>query len=141
MSKRSAAPLWLDVKQSRYLLAFIIIVHVLALLSGLLMPVGAVLKVALCLLPGCSFYFYYQRYQQGFYIFSLRHSEELSWELVENNHHSCLRVLRSTVLTSFIIILQVKIGNKHRSLLVCRDAVSAEEYRKLFVALKIMKLE
>lgn len=115
--------------------------HVLALLSSLLMPVGAVLKVTLCLLLGYSLYFYLQRYQQGFYNFSLRQSEEFSWELVENNRPSGLRVLRSTVLTSFIIILQVKIDNKHRSLLVCRDAVSAEEYRKLFAALKIMKLE
>ncbi|GFO70964.1 toxin CptA [Bathymodiolus japonicus methanotrophic gill symbiont] len=141
MSKRSAAPLWVDVKQSRNLLAFIIIVHVLALLSSWLMPVAAILKVALCLLSVGSFYFYLQRYQQGFYSFSLRYSEELSWELVVNDHHSCLHVLRSTVLTSFIIILQVKIDSRQRSLLVCRDAVSAEEYRKLFVALKIMKLE
>jgi len=106
-----------------------------------MMPINTVLKIILILLPGCSLYFYMQRYRQGFYTFSLKHTEELSWELVNNQHSSYLRILRSTVLTSFIIILQVKVDNKRRSLLVCRDAVSAEEYRQIYVALKIMKLE
>ena len=141
MSKKSEAPLWIDVKQSTYLLAFIIVVHAVAALSCLMLPLTIALKVLFLFIPGYSFYFYLQRYKQGFYTFSLRHTEELSWELIENNHYSYLRILKSSVLTSFIVILQVEIEKKHRSFLVCRDAVSAEEYRQLFVALKIMKLE
>lgn len=141
MSKKFEAPLRADVKQSRYLLAFIIIVHGFALLSTLMLPLSIALKIPLILLPGCSLYFYLKRYKQGFYTFTLRHTAEFSWELVEYDDYSCLRILKSSVLTSFIIILQVEVGNKHRSLLICRDAVTAETYRHLFVALKIMTLE
>jgi hypothetical protein len=52
-----------------------------------------------------------------------------------------MRILKSSVLTSFIIILHTEIDNKRRNILVCRDAVSGDKYRLLFVALKIMKLE
>ena len=141
MSIKSEPPLWIDVKQSNYLLVFIVVVHVVAAFSCLMLPLTIVLKVLFLFLPGYSLYFYLQRYKQGFYTFCLRHTEEFSWELIENNHYSYLRILKSSVLTSFIIILQVEIDKKHRSLLVCWDAVSAEEYRQLFVALKIMKLE
>lgn len=141
MLKKFEAPLWVDVKQSPNLLLFIIAVHILALVSSLLMSINTELKVVLILLPGCSLYFYLRRYRHGFYTFSLRHTEELSWELVESGQYSHLRILKSSVLTSFIIILQVRIAKKQRTLLVCRDAVSAEEYRQLYVALKIMKLE
>ncbi|OQK17677.1 hypothetical protein AU255_07375 [Methyloprofundus sedimenti] len=133
--------MWVEVKQSRYLLAFIIVVHVLVTLSCLLLPVTIASKMLLSFLPVCSLYFYLKRYTQGFYTFTLRHTEEFSWELVEHNDYSYLRILKSSVLTSFIIILQVEIDKKHRSLLICRDAVSAETYRQLFVALKIMTLE
>lgn len=141
MSKKSEAALWVDVNKSRYLLAFIIVVHVLVTLSCLLMPVTIAPKMLLIFLPGYSLYFYLKRYKQGFYTFTLRHTEEFSWELVEHDDYSYLRILKSSVLTSFIIILQVEINKKHRSLLICRDAVSTQTYRKLFVALKIMTLE
>ena len=141
MSKKSEAPLWVDVKQSPNLLRFIIVVHLLALVSCLLMSINIELKIALIIISGYSLYLYLRRYKQGFYTFSLRHTEELSWELVESSDYSHLRILKSSVLTPFIIILQVRIAKKQRTLLVCRDAVSAEEYRQLYVALKIMQLE
>ncbi|WP_428355115.1 protein YgfX [Methyloprofundus sp.] len=141
MSKKSEAPLWVDVKQSRYLRLFIYVVHILATLSCLILPLDILLKMLLILLLAYSLYFYMQRYQRGFYTFSLRHTEELSWELIEHDHYTHLRIFKSSVLTTFLIVLQVKIGKKQRNLLVCRDALSAEKFRQLFVALKIMKLE
>ena len=141
MSKKSEPPLWIDVKQSRYLLVFIIVVHAVTALSCLMLPLTIAIKVLFLFLPGYSLYFYLQRYKQGFYTLMLKYSEQFSWELVEHDNFISMRVLKSTVLTPFVIILHVEIDKKYRSILVCRDAVSAEKYRQLFVALKIMKLE
>ncbi|NYT47337.1 MAG: hypothetical protein H0A75_06910 [Candidatus Methanofishera endochildressiae] len=141
MSKKSEPPLWIDVNQSPYLLSFIIVVHSIAIITCLMLPLNSPLIVLLLLLPGSSLYFYLQRYRCGFYTHSLKYSAEFSWELVEGEHFSSMRILKSSVLTSFIIILHTEIDNKRRNILVCRDAVSGDKYRQLFVALKIMKLE
>lgn len=84
-----------------------------------------------------SLYFHLRRYQQGFYLSTLKHTTEFAWELGTKNSVTSIRILNSSVLTSFIIILHVELNKKHRTILVCRDAVSAEAYRQLFVALKI----
>lgn len=130
-------PLWLDVKQSNYLLAFIITIHGLALLSSLMLAVLMPLKLLVFILVCYSLYFHLQRYQQSFYQFTLKHTAEFSWELVHKNSVTGMRILNSSVLSSLIIILHVDINNKHQNLLVCRDAVADEAYRQLLVALKI----
>lgn len=140
MSKKSAVPLWLDVKQSRYLLFFIYLIHIFATINCLILPLFITLKILLLLLLACSLCFYLKRYTQGFYTFSLRQTEALSWELIKHHQPTHLHILGASVLTSFIIVLQVKTGKKRHSLLICLDAVSAEKYRQLFVALKIMNL-
>jgi hypothetical protein len=106
-----------------------------------MLPLAFALKLLLLLLPVSSLYFYLQRYRYGFYTLSLKYSEELSWEIIEGDHYSSMRILKSTVLTSFVIILHAVIDKKRRNILVCRDAVSGDKYRQMFVALKIMKLE
>ncbi|HIG65145.1 MAG TPA: hypothetical protein EYQ43_06225 [Methyloprofundus sp.] len=141
MSKKSEPPLWIDVNQSPYLLSFIIVVHSIAIITCLMLPLTFALIVLILLLPVSSLYLYLQRYRRGFYTLSLKYSAEFSWELIEGDHYSSMRILKSSVLTSFIIVLHTEIDNKRRNLLVCRDAVLGDKYRQLFVALKIMKLE
>ncbi|MEO1882777.1 MAG: protein YgfX [Methyloprofundus sp.] len=133
--------MWIDVNQSPYLLSFIIVVHSIAIITCLMLPLTFALIVLILLLPVSSLYLYLQRYRRGFYTLSLKYSAEFSWELIEGDHYSSMRILKSSVLTSFIIVLHTEIDNKRRNLLVCRDAVLGDKYRQLFVALKIMKLE
>ncbi len=137
MLKELDRPLRVEVKQSRNLLAFMISVHSLASLNFLLLPVMMVVKLLLLILVCISLYFYIQRYNQGFYMFCLQHTQKFSWELYRQGHIASIQILNSSVLTSFIIILQVEIDRKPQSLLICRDAVTAENYRQLYVALKI----
>ena len=135
--KESEPPLWVDVQQSKYLLVFIISIHSLALLSSLFLAILMPLKLLVLTLICDSLYFHLQRYKKGFYLFSLKYTTEFAWELFDKNSLAHVRILESSVLTSFIIILHIEINKKHRNILVCRDAVSAEAYRQLFVALKI----
>ena len=129
--------MWVDVKQSKYLLVFILGVHSLALLSSLFLAILMPLKLLVLTLICDSLYFHLQRYKKGYYLFSLKYTTEFAWEIFNKNSLARVRILDSSVLTSFIIILRLEINKKHRNILVCRDAVSSEAYRQLFVALKI----
>ena len=129
--------MWVEVKQSSYLLTFIISVHSLAFLSSLFLAVSIPLKLFVFMLVCYSLYFHLLRYKQGFYLCTIKHTTEFSWELFNKNQLTSIRILNSSVLTSFVIILHLEINKKRRNVLVCRDAVSAEAYRQLLVALKI----
>lgn len=137
MLKKSALPLWVEVKQSNYLLGFIIALHSLAFFSALLLAVIMPLKILLLVFVSYSLYFHLLRYRQGFYLLTLKHTTEFSWERVEKNSVTGMRILNSSVLTSQIIILHVKMDKKSRNLLILKDAVSAEAFRQLLVTLKI----
>ena len=101
------------------------------------MAVALAFKMLLVLLLCDSLYFHYRLYQKAYKLLSLKYTTEFAWEIFRNNRLTSIRILNSSVLTSFIIILHIQINKKQRTVLVCRDAVSAEEYRQLLVALKI----
>ena len=130
-------PLWIEVKQSRYLLIFIILTHSLAIISLLVLSVDFGLIFCLVILVIYSLYFQLHRYQQGFYLFTLKHSAQFSWQLQDK---IAVQILGSSVVNAWLIILQVQVDKTRRSLLVFHDAVPAEIYRQLRVTLKITSL-
>jgi len=135
--KKSELPFTIEVKQSHYLLAFIIISHGLALLSSFLIAVQLWIKIiVLCLIAG-SLLFYLHSYRQKRYCYTFKHTAEFGWELAGHSGFSAIRILNSSVITLFVIILHVEYDTKKISLLICKDAVIAEIYRRLLVALKI----
>ena len=140
MSAKSEAPLWVEVKQSRYLLIVIMLTHSLAIISVLMLSIDFRLMLCLLILVGCSLYFQLHRYKQGFYLFTLKHSAEFSWQLLDKDKISVVQILGSSIVSEWLIILQVQIGKKRRSLLVFRGAVPAEIYRRLRVTLTITSL-
>lgn len=95
------------------------------------------LKLLLITLIFDSFYFHLQRYRKGFYQLILKHSSHSSWQLIKNGYTQSIQISHTSVLTSFIIILHLKINEKSRNILILQDAISPEDYRKIFVALKI----
>jgi len=131
--------LWVDVKQSKYLLIFIGGVHGLAIISSLFIAVIISLKLLIILLVCDSLYFHLRRYQKAYYQFSLKYTKEFAWEIFDKNRLTSISILNSSVLTSFVIILHLQIGKRQRTALIFLDAASAEDYRQLLVALKITK--
>lgn len=98
------------------------------------------LKCGFILLVCWSLYFQLHRYKQGFYLFTLKHSAEFSWQLLGKADFVEVQILGSSVVSEWLIILHVQIDKKRRSLLVFQDAVPAERYRQLRVTLKITSL-
>jgi len=140
LSVKSEVPIWVEVKQSRYLLILIILTHSLAILSVLMPPLFFGLKLLLIPLIFGSLYFQLYRYKQEFYLFVLKHTTQFSWQLLDKADFVEVQILGSSVISEWLIILHVQIGKKQRSLLVFQDAVPAEIYRQLRVSLKITSL-
>ena len=140
MSAKSEVPIWVEVKQSRYLLILIILTHSLAILSVLMLSLFFGLKLLFISLIFGSLYFQLYRYKQEFYLFVLKHTTQFSWQLLDKADFVEVQILGSSVISEWLIILHVQIDKKRRSLLVFQDAVPAEIYRQLRVSLKITSL-
>ncbi|MCF7970526.1 MAG: hypothetical protein K9L22_05090 [Methylococcaceae bacterium] len=140
MSAKSEAPLWIEVKQSRYLLIFIILTHSLAIFSILMLCIDFRVILLLLMLVGCSLYFQLHRYKQGFYLFTLKHTAEFSWQILDRDKLSVMPILGSSVISAWLIVLHVQIDKQRRSLLVVQDAVPTDIYRQLRVTLNIASL-
>ena len=74
---------------------------------------------------------------------SIRYSPRIGWELAQTDlkFHS-IEVLPSTVTTQFLIILHFKQQSKKKqTILICRDTLIQNDYRKLMVALRLSGLK
>jgi len=104
------------------------------------MLISAVLwfKVVLMMAVSLSAVFYYYRYKNQYDRFTIKHSSEFAWQwLVCGQEPAVLEILKSTVITQWVIVLHVKIDENYRYLLVLADSVDSESYRKLQIRLKI----
>lgn len=83
----------------------------------------------------------YVKREINFHGLLIRHSSGLGWEVAysENNFH-VIEILASTVITRYLIALHFIHNNKKQTILICRDALMYDEFRKLMVALKISGL-
>jgi len=74
---------------------------------------------------------------------TIRYSTAKGWELGHiEGVFSSIQVLPSTVLTPYLLILHFKLqNNSKKTILICRDALIDDSYRKLLVLLKISGLK
>ncbi len=84
----------------------------------------------------------YSKKENNFKGLTLRHANTSGWEIAFlENQFSPIRVLPSTVITHYLIVLHYKIQNQQkRAILIFRDALINDDFRKLLVALKISGL-
>jgi hypothetical protein len=115
--------------------------HIIAFTSVFLTALMLIYKAIIIALIFISLFYYLKR-ETKFPVFFIRHSLAFGWEIaiLENHFHS-FDVLSSTVLTHFLIVLHIKQQNrKKQTILICKDALKNDEFRKLMVELKISGL-
>ena len=90
----------------------------------------------------CSLLFYLRR-ELRFHDLSIVHSMASGWEMsLSGNFFYPVKILASTVITPYLIVLNYKIQNKQkRTILICKDALVEDDYRKLMVELKISGIQ
>ncbi len=139
MSKKLEPQLHVNIQRSQTLAYFIIGLHLLSLLACFKISVLWQLQLVLVLVLGLSFSRQFRRYQQGVYQFCLQCTPENTWQYAVNQHDFVgIEILPSSVLNTWLIILHVKTeAGKRENLLICKDTVNEDLYRRLKVRLKI----
>ncbi len=133
--KKYQPTLSLMLKPSNGLNKFFIFIHLLALIAsiGNALP----LTVKLVIFSGVALNLYWTQHRKQPPLSSIHYSHELGWQINRLGDAQHVQILPSTVITTFIIFLHFTENNKQSSLLIASDALSADDYRRLVVELKI----
>nr|WP_143341547.1 protein YgfX [Crenothrix polyspora] len=135
MLKKSQPLLQLTLQSSTRLKKFIIILHVLALAACMANALAAVFKMVLAAFVGVHFWFTHKRLKNEYW--EIRHTDAGGWEALINGQFEAIRILDSSVITTFVIFLHFKYRNTVRcNLVILSDALIADDYRQFIVRLK-----
>ena len=142
MSHKHQTALLLTLKPSKRLKKMVIFVHTLALGASMANALALAIKISLFALICCHCWLMVRRLNTEHY--TIKHSETLGWALSEGNNFAPVEILKSTVITTFVLFLHFKHHsqdqswkfNPKKTLLVLNDALAEEDYRCLIVKLK-----
>ncbi|MGR9085794.1 MAG: protein YgfX [Gammaproteobacteria bacterium] len=142
MSKLIEPPFMVTLKPSRRLRQVLIAVHCLAVAAAIANTLPIVDKLSL--LVAVSVHYLYFGRGLNTPAVSLRYTDVSGWEVGEDSYFEPVAVLKSTVLTTFAIWLQLKPGRcagglfarNRKTVLIMSDALDQSDYCRLIVKLK-----
>ena len=140
MSKKYESSQTFKIHRSALLIRWLIVLHAIAIVAAFINALDLIYKVVITIMVLVSLLVYLKR-EINFHGLLIRHSVEFGWEVAysENNFYA-IKVLTSTIITRYIIVLHFMQNKKKQTILICRDALFYDEFRKLMVALKISGL-
>ena len=117
---------------------YLIGLHVLALIAGIGNALPDWLKLMLVMTIALHYLVMQNKFIKRLPGSKLKFSSISGWELAIKTNYDPIQILKTTVITRFVIILHFLDQNrKKRSILICKDSLAAEEFRKLTIELKI----
>ena len=142
MSKKYEITETYKINQSPSLIKWLAVLHGLSIFTVFLISFALVYKAMLWGTIIFSFVFYLNR-DAEFNGMLIRHSSCGGWELADlDGIFYPIKVLPSTVITPYLLIMHFNQQNKQKqTILICKDALINDDYRKLMVALKISGLK
>ena len=137
MSKKYETNHTFKIHRSLLLTRWLVFLHAIAIVAVFINALDLIYKVIITLMVLVSLLVYLKR-EINFHDLIIRYSTEFGWEVAySENNFDAIEVLDSTVITRYIIILNFIQNKKKQTILICRDALFYDEYRKLMVKLKI----
>jgi hypothetical protein len=133
-SSASAAPLHLILERSRALLTFIQVTHGLALLTALATPVPWWLRLGLAIAVLISLRWALHNSQR---VQGLTLTAGGDWEILYRGHSRQARPAPGSVVTPWIVLLNLSEEGRRIDIPICRDGVDPESFRRLRVQLRI----
>jgi toxin CptA len=134
LPKKLELPLLLELKPSQRLKQLLAAMHVLALAASIANALPIAAKLALLTVIFIHFHFTMRNLKSKPH--AIKHTDALGWEVSGGSDFKPVKILDSTVITTFAIFLHFT-GDAHkRSLLILNDALSEDDYRRLIVRLK-----
>lgn len=125
-------PFLAELKPSKLLQQINSVIHLAAWLACFANALPLLVQMGVAYLIGADFWFYFKRLKSEQHLIS--HSETKGWQLANSGDFENIQILSSTVITTFLIFLHI--ANKP-SVLIAHDALSAEDFRRLIVKLKM----
>ena len=133
-SRESAAPLHLILERSRTLLTFIVVTHGIALLTALVTPVPVWLRSALVIAVLISLRWTLRNSQR---VQGLTLTAGGDWEILYRGHSRLARPAPGTVVTPWLVLLNLREEGHKIGIPICRDGVDPESFRRLRVQLRL----
>ncbi len=126
------APFVAELKPSKKLQHFVVLIHTVALVAGFANSLPLVVKLVLAFGIGLNIKFTYPKFQKEQR--TLRYSVKRGWELSDGGDFIQVDILKSTVLTTVFIFLHLQ---DKPAIVIANDALSESDYRQLLVKLKM----
>ena len=133
-SRESVAPLHLILERSRTLLTFIVVTHGMALLTALVTPVPIWLRCGLAIAVLLSLRWSLRNGQR---VQGLTLTAGGDWEILYRGHSRLARPGPGTVVTPWLVLLNLKEEGRKIGIPICRDGVDPESFRRLRVQLRL----
>jgi len=132
---------YLAPKPSRSLAAFLLAIHILALLAAWVNPLAVWLKLPLSLCILISLWLAFKHRANGPEIKGLQLKPDNSWVLhLAQGGEVEARLLGSSIANPWFVLLHFRTEKIRYSVLIPRDSLPPEDFRKLRVALRVVKL-
>jgi hypothetical protein len=148
-----SSPLLLTLKPSKRLKYALLFLYALAGLASVLNNLAIISQFFLLGLLGLSAYKTCQ--DLAIKTVTIKHSEPVGWQVLENNEFVAVEILKSSVITGLVVLLHCKKRDCHchvfhkllanwrccdNTIVIVNDALNASDYRRLIVRLKITHL-
>lgn len=135
MFRTYATPLELDVQFSKYFLYFFVLIIFLSVSCLVIVPVPFVVKilaVSFVVFISSRQYLIFQQPKRIIW------HEQNNWKIIEMGcEHEC-ELLNNSFIMPWLAILNLKLANnKTKSVVIFKDAIDKEQFRKLRVRLKV----
>jgi toxin CptA len=135
MSKQNESPLILELKVSNRLKRMVAFAHLLGCISCIASSLILPIKFGLCIAI-CINYWLIIKQSTG-QQYQIRYSDQTGWEVSGAHGFESVKILKSTIITIFVIILRIKSQFTDKlTILVVSDALTEDDYRQLIVKLK-----
>ncbi|PPC89914.1 MAG: hypothetical protein CTY34_09665 [Methylobacter sp.] len=136
MPKKSLeTDLALQTGHSHYINYFLTGIYALAALAGAINSLPVWAKLAILAAVAVNYRLASRRWQRA--PAKIRYTDSQKWQIELNGEYQSVQILPETVLTTLAIFLSFKYANKRYHWLIAKDCLSAADYRKLLVKLKI----
>jgi hypothetical protein len=139
LSTKYATSLRFELKPSRLFFRLAVVAHVLALAACLFNALGFGLRLSMFVAVAANLFYTLKRNLRADRIVELDYSDAGGWTLCNGGEVLPISLSASTISTSWIVMLHYRIQGRRglQTLPIFRDAVAAEDYRRLKVALRI----
>ena len=142
MPEKSALCPYLSPKPSRALATFLLGVHALSFLAAWLNPLPVWLRSLIALGVLLSLWLNVRRSRAETEIIGLRIKPDVAWDLHTREGPIIeASLLGSSLVNPWFVLLHFRAEKKRYSLLICRDSLNAEEFRRLRVTLRVVGRE